>query len=95
VVYAGTGSTVDVTGLVAGQTYFFRAYEYNTTGVPFNTTTATGNPNSTTINYPTPALTSISPTSAFAGASTFTLTATGTNFYSSSVINWMSSSLLV
>jgi hypothetical protein len=88
VVYAGTGSTVDVTGLVAGQTYFFRAYEYNTTGVPFNTTTATGNPNSTTINYPTPTLTSISPASVFAGGSTFTLTATGTDFYSSSVINW-------
>ncbi|MFM2156797.1 MAG: hypothetical protein RL516_1546, partial [Bacteroidota bacterium] len=88
VVYAGTGSTVNVSGLVAGQTYFFRAYEYNTTGVPFNTTTATGNPNSTTINFPTPTLTSISPTSAFAGGSTFTLTATGTDFYSSSVINW-------
>jgi hypothetical protein len=88
VVYAGTGSTVDVTGLVAGQTYFFRAYEYNTTGVPFNTTTATGNPNSTTINYPTPTLASISPASVFASGSTFTLTATGTNFYSSSVINW-------
>jgi hypothetical protein len=88
VVYAGTGSTVDLTGLVAGQTYYFRVYEYNTTGVPFNTTTATGNPNSTTINFPTPTLTSISPTSAFAGGSTFTLTATGTDFYSSSVINW-------
>ncbi len=88
VVYAGTGSSVAVTGLVAGQTYYFRAYEYNSTGAVFNTSTAIGNSNSTTINYPTPTLTSISPSSISAGGSTFTITATGTAFYSNSVINW-------
>jgi|GEM_PF-3870271 len=88
VVYSGTSNTVTVGGLVAGQTYYFRAYEYNATGYVYNTSTTTGNPSSLTINYPTPTLTTISPSSIFAGGSTFTLTATGTDFYPSSVINW-------
>src|SRR5207247_11263662 len=41
-----------------------------------------------TINNPAPTLSSISPTSAAAGGAAFTLTATGTNFNSSSVVRW-------
>src|SRR5207253_10721694 len=41
-----------------------------------------------TINNPAPTLSSISPTSAVAGSGAFTLTATGTNFNSSSVVRW-------
>ncbi|MGI9046418.1 MAG: IPT/TIG domain-containing protein [Burkholderiales bacterium] len=37
---------------------------------------------------PAPTLTSISPTSATAGGATFTLTVTGSNFVSSSVVRW-------
>src|SRR5439155_83383 len=41
-----------------------------------------------TINNPVPTLSSISPPSALAGSAAFTLTATGTNFNSSSVVRW-------
>jgi YD repeat-containing protein len=41
-----------------------------------------------TINNPAPTLSSISPSSAVAGSAAFTLTATGTNFNSSSVVRW-------
>ncbi|MFM7016179.1 MAG: hypothetical protein ACKOX3_07625 [Bacteroidota bacterium] len=88
VVYAGTGSTVNVTGLTPGQTYYFRAYEYNSTGMLYNSSTATNNPNSVILNYPSPTLTSINPTSTNAAGSSFTLTVTGSNFYNTSVVNW-------
>jgi len=41
-----------------------------------------------TINNPLPALTSVSPSSTTAPGSAFTLTATGSNFVSSSVVRW-------
>jgi hypothetical protein len=41
-----------------------------------------------TINNPIPTLTSISPSSATAGGAAFTLTATGTNYVPSSVVQW-------
>src|SRR5207247_1059844 len=41
-----------------------------------------------TINNPVPTLSSLSPSSAAAGGAAFTLTATGTNFISSSVVRW-------
>ena len=88
VVYAGTGSTVSVAGLNPGQAYYFRVYEYNSTGTLYNTTTATNNPNSLTLNYPAPILSSINPTNTNAAGSSFALTATGSNFYPASVINW-------
>jgi YVTN family beta-propeller protein len=44
-------------------------------------------------NNPAPALTSISPTSAAAGGPQLTLTLTGTNFVSNSVVNWNSTQL--
>jgi len=88
VVYAGTGNTVAVSGLTPGQAYHFRVYEYNSTGMLYNSFSETNNPNSTTLNYPVPTLTSINPTNINAAGSSFTLTATGSGFYSSSVINW-------
>ena len=88
VVYNGTGSSTTTTGLLPGNTYHFRAYEYDNAGYLYNTATATGNPNSITINYPAPVATSLSPSSASAGASTFTLTVSGSDFYPASVINW-------
>jgi hypothetical protein len=50
VVYKGTGTSVNVTGLTASATYHFRAYEFNDAGgnPAYNTATATGNPNSQT-----------------------------------------------
>ncbi len=49
VVYNGTGTSVNITGLTPGTTYYFRVYEANCSGadVIFNTTAATNNPNST------------------------------------------------
>jgi len=41
-----------------------------------------------TVNNPVPTLTSISPNSATHGGKAFTLTATGTNYVSTSVIEW-------
>lgn len=45
------------------------------------------------VGNPAPALTNISPNSATAGASAFTLTANGSNFISGSTINWNGSAL--
>ncbi|MBL0103239.1 MAG: lamin tail domain-containing protein [Bacteroidetes bacterium] len=46
VVYDGTGTSVNVTGLTPSTQYYFRAYGYNGIGVAtkYNTTTATDNP---------------------------------------------------
>lgn len=43
------------------------------------------------VNNPVPTLTSLAPTSTGAGGSAFTLTVTGTNFISSSVVQWKGS----
>jgi photosystem II stability/assembly factor-like uncharacterized protein len=48
----------------------------------------TSNPFTFTINNPVPAATSLSPASAIAGGASFTLTVTGTNFVSTSTVNW-------
>jgi peptidoglycan/xylan/chitin deacetylase (PgdA/CDA1 family) len=40
------------------------------------------------INYPVPAVTGLSPSSALMGGSAFTLTVTGTNFMNGSVVRW-------
>lgn len=48
VVYNNNGSSVSVTGLTQGTTYWFRVYEYNCAGTStkYFTSTATNNPNS-------------------------------------------------
>jgi len=43
VVYNGTGSSVNLTGLTAGTNYHFAVYEYNATGICYNLTKLTGN----------------------------------------------------
>ncbi len=43
VVYQGTGTSVAVTGLSAGISYYYAIYEYNTTDICFNLTELTGN----------------------------------------------------
>ncbi|HRO09645.1 MAG TPA: right-handed parallel beta-helix repeat-containing protein, partial [Saprospiraceae bacterium] len=48
VIYNGSLNSVSVSGLTAGTTYWFRAYEYCTPDRTYNTTTASGNPNSQT-----------------------------------------------
>lgn len=71
VVYDGTGTTVSVTGLTAGTTYYVQAFEYNGTGggTLYNTGTNTNNPRSflTVSNTPgnpsTLALTAVAETS--------------------------------
>ncbi len=47
VVYKGTGTSVNVTGLAAGTTYHYAVYEYNTTGICFKTPGLTGNATTT------------------------------------------------
>ncbi|RLD60732.1 MAG: hypothetical protein DRJ01_09150, partial [Bacteroidetes bacterium] len=63
VVYNSNGSTVNITNLDANTTYWFRVYEYNNSGssTMYNTSTATGNPNSilTLKNAPTTQATNI------------------------------------
>ncbi len=44
-----------------------------------------------TVNNPKPTITSLVPSSATAGAAAFTLTVTGTNYVSTSVVNWAGS----
>jgi hypothetical protein len=51
VVYSGTGTSVNLTGLTGGTTYYFAAYEFNTTGTCYNTTELTGS--SATLNQET------------------------------------------
>ena len=52
----------------------------------------TSNSQTLTIDNPAPTTTSISPTSTTAGGSSFTLTVDGTNFVTSSVVDWNGSS---
>jgi hypothetical protein len=62
VVYAGTGTSENITSLSTGTEYYFRAFEYNNTGsdIDYLTTTADENPNSqfTLDNEPTIQVTS-------------------------------------
>ena len=58
----------------------------NTSGTPL---TATALP----INIPTPAITSLSPTSATEGGSAFTLTVNGTSFLSGATVSWNGTAL--
>jgi hypothetical protein len=50
VVYNGSGTSVNVTGLLGNETYYFAFYEYNTTGTCYNTIEMTGN--ATTLGSP-------------------------------------------
>jgi hypothetical protein len=56
----------------------------------FNPAPGGGNtgPTPFTINNPVPTIASISPTSATAGGAAFTLTVTGTGFFTNTIVNW-------
>lgn len=74
-VYNGNGSSVTVTGLTEGTTYYARIYEFDCTGRLYNMNTAASNPNPFSIFacvYPT------------AQATSFTSTPYGTG----TIINW-------
>ncbi|MBI1837724.1 MAG: hypothetical protein HYR91_10720 [Flavobacteriia bacterium] len=43
VVYQGTGTSVNVTGLSSGTTYYYAVYEYNSSGTCYNLTELSGN----------------------------------------------------
>ncbi len=56
-VYNGTGSSVGISGLSSGTTYYLRVYEYNNPQVGFtmyNTNTATDNPKGCALPFPIP-----------------------------------------
>jgi hypothetical protein len=63
----------------------------------FNVTVATGSQTTSavafTVNNPAPTLTSISPSSVVAGSNAVTITLTGTNFLSNSVVQWNGAAL--
>jgi photosystem II stability/assembly factor-like uncharacterized protein len=59
-----------------------------TATVTVSTGGLTSNPFTFTINNPVPTATSLSPSSAIAGGASFTLTVNGTNFVSTSTVNW-------
>ncbi len=51
VVYDGTGTSVNVTGLTSGNTYYFAIYEYSSTGNCYLTPALTGNSTTTVVTY--------------------------------------------
>ncbi len=51
VVYNGTGTSVNITGLNKGTTYYFAVYEYNSVDNCYNTTELTGNATTTGVSY--------------------------------------------
>ncbi|OFY87614.1 MAG: hypothetical protein A3F72_13540 [Bacteroidetes bacterium RIFCSPLOWO2_12_FULL_35_15] len=84
VVYNGTGTSVAVTGLTAGATYWYRVYEANCSGtsIKFNTSTSTDNPLSQAANPATPAT-----PGAITGTITQCQNATGQTYSISAVSN--------
>ncbi|MES2389336.1 MAG: fibronectin type III domain-containing protein [Bacteroidota bacterium] len=88
-VYNGSGTSVAVTGLSYTTTYTARVFEYNgssTANLKYAIGTVANNPNTQATNNPSPTISSISPNSKTTGDADFTLTVTGTNFYSGSVV---------
>ncbi|MCF6184930.1 MAG: T9SS type A sorting domain-containing protein, partial [Bacteroidales bacterium] len=51
VVYNGTGTSVNVTGLTSGNTYYFAIYEYSSTGNCYLTPALTGNSTTTVVTF--------------------------------------------
>jgi hypothetical protein len=87
------GLTVNTsTGLISGTPTAAGTYS-----VTISATNAGGTGSATltlTINNPLPTVSSISPTSTLAGSAQFTLTVNGTNFVSTSTVNWNGSPLV-
>ncbi|MDB5885614.1 MAG: hypothetical protein JWR74_1785, partial [Polaromonas sp.] len=79
------------TGLATGTTYFYTVTGANPATESAQSAEVSAAATSTpppTEDNPVPALSSISPSSAAAGGTVFTLTATGTNFIATSKVNW-------
>jgi len=78
VVYNGTGTTVNLTGLIEGDQYFVQVFEYNNSGTNavYFTSTATNNPNNftTTGNFLSAGANNVAVTENFNGISTSGLT---------------------
>ena len=70
VVYSGTGTSVNLTGLSISTAYYFAVYEYNSSGTCYNTTELTGN--FTTTSCTSPVTQASSFTSSSVGSSTLT-----------------------
>lgn len=83
--FSGTSALSAVTGAV---TFHLYAYNASGSGGTFAVDDVMLYGTLTVATNPVPTLTSIAPTSAFAGDAGFTLTATGTGFVSTSVINF-------
>ncbi|MBN2779237.1 MAG: right-handed parallel beta-helix repeat-containing protein [Bacteroidales bacterium] len=75
VVYNNNGTSVTVTGLTAGVTYYFTIYEYYNTDICY---LAPGASTNTTTLLPAPTISNVSPNNFFADKGA-TLTITGTN----------------
>jgi hypothetical protein len=89
VVYNGTGSSVTVTGLSGGVTYYFAAYEYNGTGGM--TGYQTSNPGMTNISTGANTVNILATSNTFCEGDTATLTASGGSNYQWSPSNGLSS----
>lgn len=79
VVYNGTGTTVDVTGLTAGTSYTFSVYEYNTTSNCYNTSASSSAVTTCTSGTPSVAITVTTGANPTCTGSSVTFTATPTN----------------
>ncbi len=91
VVYNGTASTVNVSGLTTGVTYYFRVYEYNCTPPKYNASTATGNPAS----QATPVVPVLTATSLTAFGSTCINTTAGPNSFTLTGVNLTAAAITV
>ncbi|CAN5354563.1 hypothetical protein BH09BAC2_BH09BAC2_16080 [soil metagenome] len=90
VVYNGSGNSITVTGLSPSTSYCFRVYEANCSGfnIKYLTTVATNNPScTTTVACNTPIVTIIASPAELCLPGTTTLTASGANTYTWSVVS--------
>lgn len=79
VVYNGTGTTVDVTGLTAGTSYTFSVYEFNSTSNCYNTSASSSAVTTCTSGTPSVAITVTTGANPTCTGSSVTFTATPTN----------------
>ncbi len=84
----GGVATATLTGLTAGTHTISAAYTSTNGFAPSSTSSVT-----LTVDQPVPTVATISPTSAITGGAAFTLTVNGTNFVSTSVVKWNTTSL--
>ena len=86
VVYNGSGTTVNVTGLTNNSNYTFTVYEYNTTGTCYKVP-GSASPVTATLVVAAPTITSFTPVSACASSGS-TVVITGTGFTGASAVTF-------